>query len=160
MTDSELSPRPSPSPDRRFARILKPTKSRQSDVDSSTGSLAPTESTSEQSGLRKSIDKGITHLKERARKDSDSKDKSRRGSNTDSRRKLSRLVPKRSRRKLRDADDDSESENSLSVGDGDGNGAVLENRPKLNLPSNNASNESFGRSAASSLLTEDSDPER
>ena len=170
-TDAELSPRQSPSPDRRLSRILKPTKSRQSDAESSSGSLGLTEPATEQSSLRKSIDKGLTSLKEKAgRRDSETKEKSsRRGSISESRRKLSRLVPKRSRRKLRGRDNennnnDSGSEDSVSVADaagGLGASAAGENDgSKLNLPSNNASIESFGKSAASSLLTEDSDPER
>lgn len=159
--DSGPSPRQSPSPDRRFANKLKPTKSKQSDPDSSTGSLALlTPTVSEQSGLRKSIDKGITSLKEKTRRDSDAKGQKQTGS--DSRRRLSRLVPKRSRKKLRGGDNDSESEYSVGAADeGLGRLGVRESGSKLNLPpSNNASSDSFGKSAASSLLTEESDSER
>ena len=159
----EPSPRKSPSPDRRFARILKPTKSKTSDGNSSTGSLALTETVSETSSIRRSIDKGIAGFKDKTRKEAAAKENGRRGS-TDSRRKLSRLVPKRSRKKLRDGDDDdSASEYDMGAGGGALGASARpssQHGSKLNLPSNNASSESFTKSAASSVLTEDSDSER
>lgn len=142
----------SPSPERGISRLLR----KKGGADSPNSSLAPSDSFSEQGGLRASIDRGLDKFKDKtSRRGSTEVD--RQGSEDSSAtRRLSKLVPKRSRRKKKnDTDEDSN-------GDNNGLGVQIptQNNSKLNLPSYNASNESLGRdkSGGSSLLTtEDSD---
>ncbi|KAL9089491.1 MAG: hypothetical protein Q9159_002531 [Coniocarpon cinnabarinum] len=156
----QRTPAQSPSPDRRLGKLLK-TTSRQSTSASSTPSLTPVDSNLDQSGFRKSFDRGIASLKDKARRDSEPSNARR--SSLDSRRpkRLSRLVPRRSKTKLRDGDNNDSSpeyspvnERSPSLRPGKSDASS-----KLNLPSENASSESFSKSA-SSLLTDDSEAER
>ena len=151
----------SPSPDRRFSKLLKTTSSRQSTPDLSNVSLSRAESNSDQTGFRRSIDRGIASLKDKARKDSDTSDAGAGSSDAKRPSRLSRLVPKRSKRKLKDGDNDSSSDYSPVVDRSPSLKPGNETGSKLNLPSDaNASIESLGKSAASSLLTEDSDLDR
>ena len=153
MTDSAHSP----SPDKRLGKLLKHTSSRISNADSSSSLVPFTEPSNDQGGLRKSIDRSINNLKDKARRETEVT--GRRRNSGDSKKKLSRLIPKRSRKTLRDGDDDSASEHSFG---GEGSSTLRpgsQQGSKLNFP-NNVSVESLGKSAASSLLTDDSDHER
>lgn len=142
----------SPSPDRGISRLLR----KRGGADSPNSSLAPSDSFSEQGGLRGSIDRGIDKLRDKRRGSTDV-DKSLNEESSTARR-LSKILPKKSRRrKQHEADEDSEQH-----GDNvSGLGLSVQNNSRLNLQSNNTSTDSLEqeRSGGSSLLIEDSDPE-
>lgn len=150
--------RPSPSPERGLQHIFRSRSKKGGEgANSSTTSLhSDVPSNSERGGLRASVDRSIDKLKDKIRDGNDVE----RTSSIDSGRKMSKLVPKRPKRKKK-GDDGGSKFNDLYGSKGDISLGVppSENNNKLNLPSRNASTESLSKSGGSSLLTEDSDPE-
>ena len=141
----------SPSPDRGISRLLR----KKGGAESPSSSLAPSDSFSEQGGIRRSFDRGMDKLKEKRRGSADVDGT--RSEESSTTRRLSKLLPKKSRRrKKNDADDDTD-----NVGEINGLGLSVQDSSKLNLQSYNASSDSLGqdRSGGSSLVIEDSEPE-
>lgn len=140
---------PQRSPERAPARLLKTNSVKSDGLGSPVASLAPSDIASESGGIRKSFDRGLEKLKDRRRDSTDRDDAA--SSRSSSRRSgLSKLVPKRSLRRKKKKD-----------GDGDSMLGVPKGSSKLQLQSHNASVDSLGiaRSPASSLLTDDSEPD-
>ena len=168
----------SPSPERRLSKVLT-RQSRKSAVNSSTTSLNNSSDAldvpgdRERGGLRASVGSGIDKLRDKARRSHDGD----RGSSQDSTsRRLSKLVPKSSKRKKKAAELDNGSIPDLSTVNASGKLTSNNGSPRLGVPgspvgmaspsklhfqqSYNASSDSLkNRSTGSSLLTEDSESE-
>lgn len=152
--------RPSPSPERGLQHIFRSRSKKGGDgPNSSTTSLhSDAPANGERGGLRASVDRSIDKLKDKVR---DSSDVERTSSIDSGHRKMSKLIPKRPKRKKKAVDDGSSNFGKLNGSRGDVSLSVpqRDNNSKFNLPSRNPSTESFSKSGGSSLLTEDSDPE-
>lgn len=149
----DKSPRASPSPERTVfpQGLLSRSKKVMNGPDDSTNALSvDTSGSNERGGLRASVDRGLDRLRDKTRTSSDTD----RASSMDSGRKMSRLVPRRSKRRKKDISmDKKQSTDNPSPAP-----FKNSNNSKLNIQSGNASTESFNdKSGGSSLLTEDSD---
>lgn len=152
----EVSARPSPSPDRGLKLLRSRGKDSPSTMSLSTSSPGRDDSASFKSGKRSSIDRGIDKLADKFSRTSSDLE----GANGHDSSRLSRLIPSRSRK--------SKSKKNKSflhfspTRDGQGSAGLLSARnSRLNLQSENTSQDSLAksRSGASSLLTDDSDPD-
>ena len=120
--------------------------------DSTNSLTVDTSGNNHRGGLRASVDRSLDRLRDKTRTSSDTD----RASSMDSGRKMSRLVPRRSKRRKKDVN----LEKKKSTDDPSPAPFKSSDNSKLNIQSGNASIESFNdKSGGSSLLTEDSDSE-